>query len=207
MVKHLKLARYIIAFGFLLLFFGLGTQYAQAANDAYGDGNYGACTYDACPITISSTGTVAVNVLPTASTKCTTQSDAVGVTTDSSTGYTLSLNDSTTNSDLVGTSASISAISGSQSSPAALTANTWGYRVDSVGGFGAGPTSASSNTATSSTTFAPVPTSIQTPDTLVSSGSPADPTVTTTVWYGACANTSIPAGTYTDSVVYTAVIN
>lgn len=179
-----------------------------AANDAYGDGEYGECTYDACGITVSSNGTVNINVIIGASTTCTNQSDTVGVTTDSSTGYTLSLNDSTTNSNLHGSGATVIPTSSStQSSPSALSANTWGYRVDDIGGFGAGPTSASSNVAPTSTTFAAIPISSAGGDTLATSSSPADPTVNTSVWYGICVNATIPADTYTSTVVYTAVVN
>lgn len=179
-----------------------------ASNGAYSDGTYSACTYNACGITVSSNGTLNINVTPGASTTCTTQSDSVAVTTDSSTGYTLSLNDGATSSNLLGSGANhVSVSSSTQSSPSPLTTNTWGYRVDSVGGFGAGPTSASSNTAPSATTFAAIPTSSQTADTLVNAGSPADPAITTTVWYGICADATIPADTYTSTVVYTAVVN
>jgi len=179
-----------------------------ASNGAYSDGNYSACTYNTCGITLSSNGTVNINVTPGGSTTCTTQSDSVAVTTDSSTGYTLSMNDNATSSSLLGSSTpTIPTSSATQSSPSALSTNTWGYRVDGVGGFGAGPTSASSNTGTSSTTFAGIPTSAQTAATLVNSGSPADPAVTTTVWYGICVDTTVPADTYSSTVVYTAVVN
>jgi hypothetical protein len=179
-----------------------------ASNGAYSDGNYSACTYNTCGISLTSNGTVSINVTPGASTTCTTQSDGVAVTTDSSTGYTLSMNDNTTSSSLLGSGApTVPTSSATQSSPSALSTNTWGYRVDGVGGFGAGPTSASSNTGTSSTTFAGIPTSSQTAATLVNSGSAADPAVTTTVWYGICVDATIPADTYSSTVVYTAVVN
>jgi hypothetical protein len=179
-----------------------------AANDAYGDGAYGACTYNTCGITLTSNGTVNINVIVGATTTCTTQSDSVGVTTDSSTGYTLSLNDSTTTSSLLGSGANtVISSSSSQSSPASLSTNTWGYRVDGVGGFGAGPTSASSNVAPSATTFAGIPISSAGGDTLAASSGAADPAVSTTVWYGICVNTTKPADTYSSTVVYTAVVN
>lgn len=201
----------VIAGGILslgLLFFG-DAAYVHASNFAYGDGNYGACTYNVCAITLTTSGTVNLNIVPTGSGACTIQKDVVGVTTDSSTGYSLTLGDSDTSNNLAGAShgSHISAGSGTQASPAALTANTWGYRVDNVGSFGGGPTSANTNIAIPSTTFAAIPLSSQTADTLANSSSPADPTVNTNVWYGACADTTIPDDTYSDVVTYTAVIN
>jgi hypothetical protein len=199
-------ARLLVCSTLLLVFSAVLPTYAS--NGAYSDGAYGACTYNSCGISLTSNGTVNLNVIPGAGTTCTTQSDSVAVTTDSSTGYTLSLNNSAANSNLLGSGAmTIPTSSGTQSSPAALSADTWGYRVDGIGGFGAGPTSASSNTGTSATTFAAIPTSAVTGDTLVNSGSPADPAVTATVWYGICADAAIPANTYSSSVVYTAVVN
>jgi hypothetical protein len=35
----------------------------------------------------------------------------------------------------------------------------------------------------------------------------ANPTVTTSVWYGACAAATLTADTYSDTVTYTAVTN
>jgi len=180
---------------------------ALAANGAYGDGSYGSCTYNSCGISLSSNGTVNVNVIPGASTTCTVQSDSVGVTTDSSTGYTLTATTSTSSNSLASGGNTIPATGGTAGSPAALTANTWGYRVDGLGSFGAGPTSAVSNTGVPVVSFAAIPTSVQTPATLATSSSPADPAVTTTVWYGVCVNSAKVAGTYTNSVVYTAVVN
>lgn len=191
----------------LLLGVGCGTHYAYAASNAYNDGTYGACTYNVCPITLTTSSTVSVNVLPTSSTQCTIQKDSVGVTTDSSTGYNLTLGDVDTSNSLANGVNNITAVSGTQASPAALGANKWGYRVDGIGGFGAGPTSAASNISPPSTTFAAVPLSSSTADTIATSTSPADPTVTTSVWYGTCADASIPAGTYSDNVIYTALIN
>ena len=181
---------------------------ASAIPGAYGNGAYGTCTYNTCGITLTSSGTVNINIIPGASTACTTQSDSVAVTTDSSTGYSLSMQNTATTGSLLGSGANtIPTSSGSQASPLALTANTWGYRVDSVGGFGAGPTSAGSNAATSITTFAAIPTSAQSADNLATTSAAANPAVTTTVWYGVCSDTTIPADTYSSIVTYTAVVN
>jgi hypothetical protein len=87
-----------------------------------------------------------------------------------------------------------------------MSANTWGYRVDGIGGFGAGLTSSASNAAISGTIkFAAVAAS-GSPDTLKTTSSTAS-NDTTTVWYGVATTTAQPSGTYTNSVTYTATPN
>jgi len=186
----------------LLLLPGMSVQAIQ-----YGSGTYGACGFGSCSLTIGSSGTVALDVTPTASGSCTIQKDSVSVLTSNSSGFTLTLADSSTNTALLNGAASISATTATQASPSALAANHWGYRVDGIGGFGAGPTSAQSNATPSSATFAGVPASNGTASTLASTSSAANPAVITSVWYGVCANTSVTSGTYTSQVTYTAVTN
>ena len=87
-----------------------------------------------------------------------------------------------------------------------MATNTWGYRVDSLGGFGSGPTSSQNSAAISgSIKFAAVPATAS-PNTLKTTSGTAS-NDTTTVWYGVAADTSQPSGTYTDSVTYTATAN
>jgi hypothetical protein len=85
--------------------------------------------------------------------------------------------------------------------------NTWGYRVDGVAGFGAGPTSSQASGSVPSTSFAGVPPSNLAGTIVASSNSIANPAVPTTVWYGVCANSSAAAGNYSVVVTYTAVTN
>ena len=178
---------------------------AMAVN--YNVGPYGACQYNACSITISSNGTVSLDVTPTSSGSCTIQNDTVSVFTENPSGYILSLNNSTTDTTLRNGSGTINSTTGSQSSPIALTVNRWGYRVDGVGGFGSGPTTSQSNVSLNSTLFAIVPASNVTADTIASTSVPANPTVDTQVWYGVCANIGVSSGSYTTQVTYTAVTN
>jgi hypothetical protein len=103
--------------------------------------------------------------------------------------------------------ASIAANSSTSSSPTALTANTWGYRVDSVDGFGAGPTSVVSSGSIPSLTFAGVPISSGTPALIRTTSTNDTSPVNTSVWYGVCANSVLQSGAYTDGVTYTALIN
>lgn len=154
---------------------------------------------------LSSNGTVNVNVIPTGSGVQTISSDTVTVSTNNTAGYTLKLNETAAATALVSGANSIPASSGTQAAPVAQAVNTWGYRVDGIGGFGAGATSSTSNTAISATKFAAVPATAS-PDTLKTTAATAS-NDTTTVWYGVSANTSTPSGTYTNSVTYTATTN
>lgn len=153
----------------------------------------------------TTSGTVNVNVTPTASGAQTIASDTVTTSTNDSSGYTLTLADQDTNTNLVSGSNNVAANAGTQTTPTALVAGKWGYRVDGVGGFGAGPTSAASNQAIAATTFAGMPSSAS-PNTLKTTATTAS-SDTTTVWYGVAANTSQPTGVYTDIVTYTATAN
>ena len=151
-------------------------------------------------------GTVNVNVVPTGSGAQTLASDTATVSTNDSAGYTLELAETGAGSTLVSGSNTIPASSGSQTTPTVMAVNTWGYRVDGLGGFGAGPTSSQSSAAISGTIkFAAVP-ATGSPNTLKTTSGVAS-SDTTTVWYGVAANTSQASGTYTNSVTYTATTN
>jgi len=134
----------------------------------------------------------------------------VNVSTNNSTGYKLQMNSLTNNTDLVNvldpnqpntstnplsplvpTLPTIVSTTAPFGSPATLSSNTWGY---------------------SSTTPLPVPpTFIRIPalssaDTLKETTGP-DASSTTTVTFGANVNNTIPAGTYTGTIVFTATTN
>lgn len=153
----------------------------------------------------TTSGTVNVDVAPSGAGAQTIASDTITVSTNSTAGYTLKLAESTGSSNLVSGSDLIPASAGSQASPVAAAVNTWGYRVDGIGGFGAGPTSAASNQAIGALTFAAVP-ATGSPNTIKTTATTAT-NDTTTVWYQVTADTSTPPGTYTNTVVYTAVTN
>jgi hypothetical protein len=151
-------------------------------------------------------GTVNINVTPTGSGAQTIASDTVTVSTNDPSGYTLQLAETSASSSLVSGGNSIPASAGTQAVPIAMANNTWGYRIDSVGGFGAGPTSSQSSAAVSGTIkFAAVPATAS-PNTLKTTSGTAS-SDTTNVWYGVAVNTSQPAGTYTNSVTYTVTAN
>ncbi|HSX30985.1 MAG TPA: hypothetical protein VLE99_03650 [Candidatus Saccharimonadales bacterium] len=155
---------------------------------------------------LSTNGTVNVNVTPTGSGAQTIASDTVTVSTNDASGYTLQLAETGASGSLTSGGNTIPASSGTVASPVAMAANTWGFRTDGVGGFGAGPTSAASSTAISGTVkFAAVPATAS-PTTLKTTATTAS-NDTTTVWYGVAANTSQASGTYTNSVTYTVTAN
>lgn len=150
-------------------------------------------------------GTVDVDVTPSASGAQTIASDTVTITTNNAAGYNLKLALAGAQTDLESGSDAIPQSSGTQASPSVPAVNTWGYRVDGVGGFGAGPTSGASSQPVGARTFAAVP-ATGSPNTLKTTSSPAV-SDTTTVWYQVYADTATPPGTYTNTVVYTAVTN
>jgi len=155
---------------------------------------------------LTTNGTVNINVTPTGAGAQTIASDTVTVSTNDSAGYTLQLAETAASGNLVSGGNTITGSSGSQAVPAVMAVNTWGYRVDSLGGFGAGPTSPATNAAISGTIkFAAVPATAS-PNTLKTTATTAT-NDTTTVWYGVAANTTQPTGTYTNSVTYTATAN
>lgn len=154
----------------------------------------------------TSNGTVTANVTPTGAGAQTIASDTLTVSTNNTLGYTLQIADSDATTTLTSGSDTIAASSGSQGTPVAQSANTWGYRVDGVGGFGAGPTSSQNSAAISGTIkFAGMPAS-SSPNTIKTTSATAS-NDTTTVWYGVAANTSQPTGTYSDTITYTATAN
>jgi hypothetical protein len=155
---------------------------------------------------LTTSGTVNIDAVPNGSGVQTIASDTVTVSTNDSAGYTLTLGETSATTTLTSGSNTIAATSGTQTTPTALTANSWGYRVDGVGGFGAGPTTSVSNAAISGTVkFAAVAAS-GSPNTLKTTATTAS-NDTTTVWYGVAVNTTAASGTYTNGVTYTATAN
>ena len=156
-------------------------------------------------ISISTGGTVSIALTPTAGGVVSSSSDTVTVSTNRTTGYNLTVADADATTTLVSGSNTFTAHTGTFGSPTTLAAGSWGYRVVGAGGFGGTAYSAETNNGSSSSTWAGMPAS-GSPVTLKTTSSPAT-NDTTTVWYGAKADTSQPDGTYTDTVTYTATTN
>lgn len=156
-------------------------------------------------ISITTSGTVALGITPDSDGQASSASDTVSVSTNNAGGYNLTLADSDATTTLANGGNSLSAHAGTQGTPTTLANNTWGYRVDSTGGFGAGPTSTQTNVDALSLTWAGVPAS-GSANTLKTTATTAS-NDTTTVWYGAKADTTKPNGVYTGTVTYTATTN
>lgn len=156
-------------------------------------------------ISITTSTTVALAVTPTGAGSATSAADTVTVATNNATGYSLSLADTDTNTSLVSGGNTITAHAGTFGTPTTLANNSWGYRVDGSGTFGAGPTSAQTNQANLSGLWAGVPSSASAQQLKTTSTNTAADV--TSVFYGVKVDTSKPSGTYADSVTYTAVTN
>ena len=154
-------------------------------------------------ITVSAVATLAINLTPGGSPVVSSASDNVVVSTNNSTGYTLTLQDSDAVTGLSSGANTIAAHTGTKAVPTALANNTWGYAVPG-GAFDATYT-AELNSTTSATKWAGVPANgapaiLKTTATTASSDG-------TAVWYGVKVDSTKPTGTYTDTVTYTATTN
>lgn len=140
-------------------------------------------------ISVTSSGTVAIAVTPTAGgAEGTAANDTVSVTSNDPDGYNLTLSSSDTVTTMAGpNSATLAATSGTYGTPAALANNSWGYSV----GFAAN-------------TYAGIPSSAS-PQNIKSTTATASSDVTT-VAYNVKVDTSKPAGAYSDTVTYTATV-
>jgi hypothetical protein len=156
-------------------------------------------------ISMSTSTTVGISLTPTSGGVVSSASDTVSVSTNNTTGYVLTLANADATTNLVSGGNTIAAHTGTQASPTALANNTWGYRVVSVGGFGAGAYNAETNNASSSSTWAGIP-ATGSANTIKTTASTASGD-TTTVWYGVKVNSTKANGTYTDTVTYTATTN
>lgn len=154
-------------------------------------------------ITLTSTGSVGLSLIPTAGGVVSSGNDTVTVSTNNTTGYTLSLSNNDASTALTSGANTITAHNGTFAAPTALTNGRWGYAV-AGGAFDASYT-AETNNATSTSKWAGVP-ALATPQSIktVSGAVSGD---ATSVWYAARIDNSQPAGTYVDTVTYTATTN
>ncbi len=155
-------------------------------------------------ISMSTSGTVTISLLPTSSGALSSSSDTVTVSTNHSGGYTLTLKDADANTSLVSGGNSFTAHTGTPGDPTALTNGSWGFAV--AGGNFDPSYDAETNNSSSTSTWAGIPASSGSAAELKSTTSTATNDATT-VWYAVKADTSQAAGTYTDSVTYTATTN
>lgn len=157
-------------------------------------------------ISIQSSPNVNLNINPTASqAKASSGKATVTVTTNNASGYNLKIGMNGSDRGLKNGGNEIAAHSGSLNSPANLANNTWGYRVESVGGFNAGNIDPQTNENDLSGTFAGVPAS-GSEDQIKNHGSAAQ-SHQTDVLFGAKVDATKPSGSYTGTVVFTATAN
>lgn len=140
-------------------------------------------------ISVAVSGNVAINVTPTAGGMTATGSHDVTVNTNNAAGFTLRLASNTATSNLANGANVLAPAAGTHASPAALAANTWGYRLASF----------------TANMYTGMPATAS-PNTLKTTAVPATNDVTA-VTYGVNVTTARPSGTYTNSVIYTAVTN
>jgi hypothetical protein len=156
-------------------------------------------------VSISTNGSVTISVLPSGGTRSSNGSHTVTLGTNNATGYVLTLEMISASRNLVNGSETIAPVAGTFASPTSgLNVDSWGYRIDGVGGFGSG-TASETNVLASSFTWAGVPAGGDS-DTIRSS-SEAITNDAFSVWYGMSADSAKPSGTYSNTVLYTAVAN
>lgn len=165
-------------------------------------------------ISITTSGTVTLNITPTGAGSYTSAADTVTVGTNSTAGYTLKLNDNDAEAALVHTvqtTNKLTAVSGTIAVPAALAVNQFGFRLNDSGattGFGTGYGAAETNQASlGSDKWAAIPLASDSTTNTIRVTSAANASDAVSVYYGASADFSKPQGTYSDSVLYTATAN
>ncbi|MGI6612238.1 MAG: hypothetical protein ACOX0Z_01520 [Candidatus Nanosyncoccaceae bacterium] len=158
-------------------------------------------------ITISTGSEIDISVTPVGlESRISSAKDTVIINSNHSTGYNLTIAMNGTNQNLTreGGTETIAPVNGTQTSPATLAKNRWGYRVDDVGEFGAGPSVVLSSAEDTTLTFAAIPTT-DSPDNIGSSNQPSvSGGDAYDVWYAMNVDTTKPTGTYTGTVIYTA---
>ena len=156
-------------------------------------------------ITAGASSSLALSITPASSARLSSNYQDVTVTTNAPGGYILNLSTSGASQNLASGGTTIGPSSGTLTSPLlSLNANTWGYRVDGIGGFGTGTTQ-ETNVANSAFKWAGIQAS-GSPDTIKSQNT-AISNDTTRVWYAASIDATKPSGTYSGTVVYTVVSN
>ena len=154
-------------------------------------------------ISINTPTAVAVSLTPTAAGPVSIGSHTVTVSTNNSTGYKLYLKDADATLNLVSGANNITPTAGSAGTPAALSAmNTFGYAVAGAP-FAGSYTTGDNRVYSASETFAGITAS----DVQIKNTATTATNENTSVYWAVRADTSLPNGTYTDNVVYTAITN
>lgn len=162
-------------------------------------------------ISISTLGSVSISVTPTSNGMFSNSSDTVTVSTNNTAGYNLKLADSDATTSLSDGAGHTIAASSATTTAATLSSGTWGFAVASgtpgltaISGFNASYTS-QTNVTNATSTWAGVPASGA--GVVIKSTSATATSDATTVYYAVKVDTTQAAGTYTDTVTYTATTN
>lgn len=124
-------------------------------------------------------------------------------TVETNISYSLSMSTDSVDTSLSdGGSNTIAASAGTIGSPITLVADTWGYRIDGAGGFGAGPTTVTNSAASLTGSWAGVPNVLST-DTIATGAATNGQSVD--IWFAAGTSTSKTPGAYTQTIVLTAI--
>jgi hypothetical protein len=159
-------------------------------------------TINSVMITYTSGPTVTLAAInPTAGGRQSTNDDTVTGDTNDSAGFSVTLQEtSATSTALISGANTIATSAGTPAAPVTLAADTWGWRMDSVAGFGAGPTSALSSAAPSALKYAAIPANGSPYQIEATSGTGS---ASVSVWYSADVDTAQPTGAYSTTVTYT----
>lgn len=156
-------------------------------------------------ISYSSGPTVTLGAItPDSTGRQSTNSDTVAANTNDTAGLTITLEANGASTDMVSGGNTIATGAGTPGSPAALVNNRWGWRIDSLAGFGAGPAGVLASAAPSAITYAGMPAS-GAPYTINTTGT--NGSTSSTVWYSARVDNTQPIGNYSTVVKYTVTTN
>lgn len=144
-------------------------------------------------IAISLERNVDLDIIPTSESKLNTVSSELKITTNNSSGYGVLMGMQGDNNDLISSDANQSAKISAITSPNNFTSNTWGYNI--------------SKGTMAGDSFSAVPvTATKLPEASTTTGA-ENATDTYTLTFGTQIDTTLPAGSYSNAVVISAVAN
>lgn len=159
-------------------------------------------------ISITTSGTVTLNITPVSGGAQTSASDTVTVNTNNAAGYNLAVKDSDATLTLTSGGNTIAASANTFTTGGVLANNTWGWAVpNTTTGIGANGFDATYSVLSNVTSSATIWAGITATDQQFKNTATTASNDVTTVWYSAKADTSKPNGTYADTVTYTATTN
>lgn len=191
------------------------TYYANGSG-AYLSTNINVAVNPVIIISDGNSGTTTIPAItPTASGRMSAATDSLSVSSNDTSGYKVTIEMTGSTNTLSSGSNNISAASGTTTNPAVLTSNTWGFCVPNNSGNGSytvglnwpGTCDGSLSSAAISTgKYAAVPVA-GSPFILFNTASSSVGTYNTVVTFAAAVDNTQPSGTYTGTVVFTAVTN